>query len=324
MGIRQVFVAAATIVLLTASASRAEDQNYPTRPIHMIVPFEPGGPNDVLGRIVARKAGEYLHQTIVVENHAGAGGSMGTDMVARATADGYTLLFSGTSSLTINPLLQKAIPYDPIKNFTPLALVGTAPSVLIVPLSLPVKSVPELIALVKQKPGTYNFGSGGIAATPYLAGQLFKTMAGLDIVHIPYKGAAPALVGLLANDVQIYFGGIASIVPLIKSGQVRSLAVTSLKRTPLLPDLPTVAETIPGFEVTNWYGALAPAGTSNEIATRLHDAFTKAAEDLGVRKSLADLGTDPALANPDELRAYMKHELDKWAAVIKAAGIEPE
>ncbi len=311
-------------VFTAASASRAQSPIFPDHPIRMIVPFEAGGPNDILGRIVAKKAGEYLQQTIIVENRTGAGGALGTDSVARATPDGYTLLFSGTSSLSIVPLLQKAVAYDPLKSFAPVALVGEAPSVLIVSPSMPVKSVPELIAQAKRKPNTYNFGSGGIAATPYLAGEMLKSMSGIDIVHVPYKGAAPALLGLMSNNIQIYFGGITAILPLIKSEKVRALAVTSVKRTPLLPDLPTVAETVPGFEVVNWYGALAPAGTPPNIVARLHDAVAEAGKDQEVRKALADLGIDPIAGSSDEMRNYMKRELDKWGGVIKAAGLQPE
>lgn len=311
-------------VLMAAGAGKAQSQTFPDHPIRMIVPFEAGGPNDILGRIVAKKAGEYLHQTIIVENRTGAGGALGTDSVARAAPDGYTVLFSGTSSLSIVPLLQKAVAYDPLKSFAPIAMVGEAPSVLIVSPSMPVKSVPELIAEAKRKPNTYNFGSGGIAATPYLAGEMLKSMSGINIVHVPYKGAAPALLGLMANNIQIYFGGITAILPLIKSDKVRALAVTSVKRTPLLPDLPTVGETVPGFEVVNWYGALAPAGTPPDIVARLHDAVAEAGKDPEVRKALADLGIDPIAGSSEEMRSYMKRELDKWGGVIKAAGLQPE
>jgi tripartite-type tricarboxylate transporter receptor subunit TctC len=313
-----------SIVFFAMGAAEAQNQTFPDHPIRMIVPFEAGGPNDILGRIIAKKAGEYLRQTIVVENRTGAGGALGTDSVARAAPDGYTILFSGTSSLSIVPLLQKAVAYDPIKSFAPVALVGEAPSVLIVAPSMPVKSVPELIAEAKRKPNTYNFGSGGIAATPYLAGEMLKSMSGIDIVHVPYKGAAPALLGLMGNNIQIYFGGITAILPLIASDKVRALAVTGLKRTPLLPDLPTVAETVPGFEVVNWYGALAPAGTPPEVVARLHDAVAEAGKDPEVRKALSDLGIDPISGSPEDMRDYMKRELDKWGRVIKAAGLQPE
>jgi tripartite-type tricarboxylate transporter receptor subunit TctC len=321
----KLIAAVSSVVLLVAGSSFAEDaQSYPTRPIHMIVPFEPGGPNDVLGRILAQKAAEYLGRSVVVENRVGAGGSIGTDAVARAKPDGYTLLFSGTSSLSINPSVQKAIPYDPIRDFEPVALIGTSPSVLIVPPPLPVNSVPDLIAYAKQNPGTLNFGSGGIGAAPFLAGEMLKTTAGIDLVHVPYKGASPALVALMAQDIQVYFGGITSIIPLIKNGQVRAIGVTSLKRTPLLPDVPTISEALPGFEVTNWYGVVAPAGTPKDIVTRLHDVFAKATEDARVQKALVDLGIDASSATTEELRVYMKKELEKWAGVIKAAGVTPQ
>lgn len=314
----------ACTLMIAMSAANAQNQSFPDHAIRMIVPFEAGGPNDILGRIVAKKASEYLRQTIVVENRTGAGGALGTDAVARAAPDGYTVLFSGTSSLSIVPLLQKSVAYDPIKSFAPVALVGEAPSVLIVSPSMPVKSVPELIAEAKRKPNTYNFGSGGIAATPYLAGEMLKSMSGIDIVHVPYKGAAPALLGLMGNNIQIYFGGITAILPLVQSNKVRALAVTSVKRTPLLPDLPTVGETVPGFEVVNWYGALAPIGTPPEVVARLHDAVAEAGKDQEVRKALADLGIDPISGSPDEMREYMKRELEKWGQVIKAAGLQPE
>ena len=320
---RLIVIALATTTLVQSGGAVA--QEYPVRPIRMIVPFPPSGPNDVLGRIFAQRVGELLGQSIVIDNRSGAGGTMGTDLAAKASADGYTLLFSGTASLSINPSLQKQLPYDPIKDFAPISLVGTAPSVMVIHPGLPVKNVTELIGLAKYKPDQLNFASGGIGGAPHLAGELFKSMAGIRMTHVPYKGASPALTALIAGEVQIYFGGISSILPLMGSGKVRAIAVTSARPTPLLPGVPTLTSSgLPGYEISNWYAVVAPAATPKAIVARLNEKFVKVIAEPNVAARLADLGIDPAPSTPQELGTYIRAEITKWAKVIAGAGIKPE
>jgi tripartite-type tricarboxylate transporter receptor subunit TctC len=306
-------------------ATHAAAQDYPSKPIRMIVPFPPGGPNDILGRVVAQKLTEQMGQQVVADNRAGAGGIIGTELAARSAPDGYTLLLSGTASLSINPSLHKKLPYDPLKDFAPISLMATAPSILVTHPSVAVRSVKELIAFAKAKPGQLNFASAGLGTPPHLAGELFKHMAGIDMVHVPYKGGGPALTDLLGGQVNLYFSGISSALPFVKDGKLRGIAVTSSKRTPLMPDMPTISESgLPGYEVGNWYAMLAPAGTSASIVNRLNAQIVKALAASEVRKRFTELAADPVGSTPAQLAAYNRSELIKWAQVIKAAGIKPE
>ncbi len=316
---------AAVLFAMGILAGSAGAQEYPSKAVRMVVPFAAGGPNDVLGRVVAQKMSELLGQQIVIDNRAGGGGSTGTALVAVAPPDGYTLLFSGTSSLAVNPSLYKSLPYDPIKDFAPVGLAGTAPSLLVTHPSLPVKNLKELIALAKTHPGKLNFGSGGVGGTPHLAGELLKSLADIRIVHVPYRGAAPALTALTAGEVELYIGGVASVLPVVKRERARPLAVTSAKRTSLLPDIPTFIEAgIAGYELENWYAIVAPAATPKAIVARLNGALEKAMGSADVRKRFGDLGTNAVASTPERLGEYHRQELVKWAKVIKAAGIKPE
>jgi tripartite-type tricarboxylate transporter receptor subunit TctC len=291
----------------------------------MIVPFPPGGPNDILGRVVAQKLSEQLGQQVVIDNRGGAGGIIGAELAARAVADGYTLLFGGTASLAINPSLHKKLPYDPLRDFAAVSLVGTAPSLLTVHPSLPVKNVKDLIDLAKARPGQLNFVSAGVGTPPHLAGELFKNMTGIDMVHVPYKGGGPALTDLLAGQVGIYFSGISSVLPYVREGRLRGLAVTSAKRTAVMPDMPTIAESgLPGYEVGNWYAIVAPAATSRAIITQLNREIIRALTEPGVKKRFVELAADPVGSTPDALTAYNRSEIAKWASVIKSSGIKPE
>ena len=303
----------------------ASAQTYPARAVRMIVPFPPGGPNDILSRVVSQKMSESMGQQVVVDNRGGAGGIIGTEAAAKAAPDGYTLLLSGTAALSINPSLHARLPYDPVKDFTPISLLATAPSILIVHPTLPVKTVKEFIALAKRKPGQLNYASAGIGTPPHLAGELFKTMAGIDITHVPYKGGGPALTDLLAGQVELYFSGISSAIPLVKEGRVKAIAVTSAKRSSIMPEMPTIAESgLPGYEVGNWYAILGPAGLPREIVSRVNAEIVKALKSPETHKRVLELGADPVGSSPEQLASHMKAEIAKWAKVIKAAGIKAE
>lgn len=299
--------------------------NYPVKAVRMIVPFPPGGPNDILGRVVAQKLSEQLGQQVVIDNRGGAGGIIGAELAARAVADGYTLLFGGTASLAINPGLHRKLPYAPLRDFAAVSLVGTAPSLLTVHPALPVKNVKDLIDLAKARPGQLNFVSAGIGTPPHLAGELFKNMTGVDMVHVPYKGGGPALTDLLAGQVGIYFSGISSVLPYVREGRLRGLAVTSAKRTAVMPDTPTIAESgLPGYEVGNWYAIVAPAATPGTVVTQLNREIVRALTVPAVKKRFLELAADPIGSTPGELAAYNRSEIAKWANVIKSAGIKPE
>ena len=314
---------AIALALLQPYATQA--QSYPNRPIRMVVPFPPGGPNDVIGRLLAQKISEPLGQQVVLDNRGGAGGIIGTDIVAKAAPDGYTILFSGTASLSINPSLYLKLPYDPLKDFSHITLVGTAPSILVMHPAVPVKTIKDLIDLAKAKPGKLNFASAGIGTPPHLAGEMFNSMTGVQMVHVPYKGGGPALTDLIAGQVEMYFAGISTALPLIKDGKLRAIAVTSARRTAIMPEMPTIAESgLPGFEIGNWYAIVAPAGTPRPIVMRLNSELNKALAMADVKKRFLDLAADPIGSTPEELAAYNKSEIEKWAKLIKLAGIKPE
>jgi tripartite-type tricarboxylate transporter receptor subunit TctC len=317
-------VAALLAALLAAplgSPTLAAAADYPSRPVTLVVAFTPGGPSDVLARIVGKKMGELLNQTFVVENRPGAGGNIAADAVAHANHDGYTLLMGNNSILATNETLYKHLTYSPQKDFLPITLIGTQANILVVNPEVPAHSVKELIALAKAQPGKINFASSGYGAAAHLSGELFKTEANVNIVHVPYKGAAPALQDVIAGHVQMMFATAASVVGHIKSGKVRALAVTTLKRTAILPDLPTIDEAgLKGFEASTWHGLVAPAGTPPEVIKVLHDAAVKALRDPGVQASLGRLGVDIVGDTPAEFQAYVKAEIPKWAAIVKASG----
>jgi tripartite-type tricarboxylate transporter receptor subunit TctC len=313
-------VAGAAAVLL-ALAGAGQAQTYPTRPVTLVVAFTPAGPSDVLSRVLGQKLAELLKQPFVIVNRPGAGGNLGAEAVATAAADGYTLLMGNNSILATNASLYKSLPYDPIKDFKPISLVGDQSNILVVNPKLPVHSVAELIALAKSKPGALNYASSGVGTAAHLAGALFKAQADIDIVHVSYKGAAPALQDVITGQVQMMFATAASVIGFINSGLVRPLAVTTLKRSPILPDLPTVAEQgLPGFEATTWHGLVAPAATPAPVIERLHEATVAALHDPAVAKSLGDLGVEISGSTPEEFARYIAAEVPKWTAVVKASG----
>jgi tripartite-type tricarboxylate transporter receptor subunit TctC len=320
-------IIAALLVGLAAiwidAPARASD--YPVRPVTLIVAFTPGGPSDVLARILGKKLELLLGQPFVIENRPGAGGNIAAELAARAAPDGHTLLMGNNSILATNASLYRKVGFDPERDFAPVSMIGSQTNILVVNPALPVRSMAELIALARQKPGQLNFASSGYGAAAHLAGELFKTEAHIDIVHVAYKGAAPALQDVIAGHVQMMFATAASVVGHIRDGLVRPLAVTTLKRTAVLPDVPTIDELgIAGFDATTWHGLVAPAGTPPGIIAALHRATVTALADPETRRALGDLGVDIVGSSPAEFAAYIKSEIPKWSAVVKAAGARLE
>jgi len=297
---------------------------YPTKPIRMIVPYPPGGPTDVLGRIVAQKLSESLGQQVVVENRPGASGMIGSELVAKAAPDGYTLL-TNASIHVINPSLYPKMNFDVLRDFAPVSLIAQVPLILVVNPALPVKSVSELIALGKAQPNRLNFASSGNAAAPHLAGESFKIATGMQMQHVPYKGSAPAVADLMGGQVQLMFDSMPSAMPHVKSGKIRALAVTTAKRSPTVPDLPTVAESgVPGFDISTWYGVWAPAGTPKDIVNKVAAEMAKVLQQPAVRERLAALGAEPAGNTPEEFAAYCQSELAKWSRIVRQSGAKAD
>jgi len=316
---RAVLLGGFAVLFALAAPARAAD--YPTRPLALVVAFTPGGPSDVLARIIGKQMEQSLGQPVVIENKPGAGGNIAADFVAHAAPDGYTLLMGNNSILATNESLYKKLTYSPGKDFVPITLIGTQANILVVNPKVPVKSLTELIELCRAQPGKINFASSGYGAAAHLAGELFKAEAHVDIVHVPYKGAAPALQDVIAGSDQMMFATAASVVGHIKGGKVRAIAVTTLKRTAVLPDVPTMDEAgLKGFEASTWHGLVAPAGTPPAIIAKLHEVAVKALQDSAVRASLQRLGVDIVGDTPDEFKAYIAKEIPKWAAVVKASG----
>jgi tripartite-type tricarboxylate transporter receptor subunit TctC len=299
----------------------AQAQPYPAKPIRFVVPYPAGGPLDTVARLLGQKVSESTKQPVIVDNKPGAGGNIGADAVAKAPADGYTILMGAVATHAINPTLYSSIPYDAIKDFAPVTQVASTPNVLVVNPSVPAANVREFIAYAKANPGKLNFGSGSSGSAGHLAGELFKTMAGVDMVHVPYKGAAPAMSDLVGGQIQLMFDNLASSLAQVRAGKVRALAVTTARRSALAPDLPTIAESgLPGFDISTWFGIFVPAGTPREVVARLHDEFTRALAMPDIRERMMSLGAEPVGSTPGEFAAYIRAEADKYARVIKASG----
>jgi tripartite-type tricarboxylate transporter receptor subunit TctC len=313
------------IIFFTAASALAYAQTtYPTRAVRVIVPSAPGGGTDISARIIAPQLTQFLGQQVIVENRAGAGTMIGGEAVARAAPDGYTLLM-GISTLAINPAMYKKVPYDALKDFAPVSLAVSLSNVLVVHPSLPVRSVKEFIALVKPRPGQVNFASAGVGTSPHLSMELFLVMAGLKMLHVPYKGSGPGVTDLVAGHVPAMMPNMLSAQPHIKSGRLRALGVTGSKRAPGADDIPTIAEAgVPGYEAVQWYGLLAPAGTSRDIITRLHAGVVRALQNPDIRQRLLNDGAEPVGNSPEEFANYLRAETTKWAKVVQAAGIKPE
>ena len=306
-------------------ARTAIAQTYPVKSVRMVVPFAAGaGSNDIMARLAAQKLSDSLGQQVVVDNRPGASGIIGTDIVAKAQPDGYTVLMMSLT-FTVNPSLFRKMPYDTVKDLTPVTMVASAPLMLVVHPSLPVKSVAEFIAYAKANPGKLNFGSGGPGTTPHLAGEMLKTMAGLQMTHVPYKGGAPALTDLVGGQIQFMLENIPGTLPFAKAGKLRSLAVTDLRRSPLLPELPTLDESgLKGYQIVGWNGMFVPAGTSPAIINRLHAEVVKVLALPDVKERLATLGADSVGDTPQHFAAFIKAEIPKWAQVVKDAGLKVE
>ena len=314
--------AAVAGALLSALAGAAWGQ-YPAHPVRFIVPSAAGGGTDIIARAISARLAESLGQQFVVDNRPGAGQMIGIELAARSAPDGYTILMAA-STLAINPVMYRKVPYDPVRDFAPITQAATLPNVVVVHPSLAVKSVKELIEYARANPGRLNFASAGIGTSPQMSVELLKSMAGIDMVHVPYKGTAPGVVDLLSGQVLVMAPNVLTALPHIKSGRLRALAVTSARRSEALPDVPTVAETLAGYDSTQWYGVLAPAGTLREIVARLHDAIVRALRDPEVGKRLAADGAEAVGSTPEEFAAFIRSESEKWAKVAQAAGIKPE
>jgi tripartite-type tricarboxylate transporter receptor subunit TctC len=311
--------------LLAASAStQAQSSDYPARPVRIIVPSSPGGGTDILARLMAKKLAESMGQPFIVENRAGAGQALGIDVVARAAPDGYTLLMAA-SAIVLNQVLSKKTSYDTVRDFAPVSLIATVSNVLVVHPSLPVKTEAELIAYAKANPGTLNYSSAGTGTSPHLSMELFRSMAGITMTHVPYKGTGPATVDVVAGQVQLSMPNLLTAMPHIKGGTLRALGVTGPRRATGLPNVPTIAEAgVPGYESVQWYGLMAPTGTPAPIVARLQVEIAKSLASPEMQAAMANEGADAIGNKPQEFAAFIKSEIDKWSKVVKAARIEQD
>ncbi len=312
-------------VVLAAPLAALAQGAYPSRPIVMVVPQTAGGTNDIVGRLVSQKLGEMLSASVVVENRPGAGGNIGTQAVAKAPKDGYTLLMTISSSQAINPALYKNAGFDPVKDFRPISLIGAVPNVLLVNPSFPAKNLSELMALAKSKPGHYQYASAGNGTLNHLLGEMLNSMAGIDLQHVPYKGVAPALNDVLGGQLPIVFASMPSSLAYIKAGKLRALAVSGAVRSPALPDVPTIAESVPGYNVTLWIGLFAPAGVPVDVVARLQDGMNRALAAKDLREKLERQGVEIAGSpdkpvTPDQFAAVLNDDIVKWARIVKASG----
>jgi len=315
---------AAFVLLLSALSppllAQGGQQDYPNRPVRWIVPFAPSGPTDLMSRGVAEKLSQRLGQPFVVDNRAGAGGNIGAEVVAKSAPDGYTLMIGHVGTHAINSALYSKIAFDPVRDFTPISLISTAPLALVVPVSVPAKDVKELIALAKARPGQLNFASAGNGGPTHLAGELFRFSAHIDIVHVPYKGNAAALTDLVAGRVQMFFSNLLTAMPHVRAGKLRAIGISTPKRTPQAPDLPTVAESgVPGFAAVPWYGALGPAGLPRPIVDKLNAEIGRALALPEMQERLGQ-GLDLQSSTPEEFAALIKSELVKWRKVVRDSG----
>lgn len=313
-------IAIGCVLVLSAGAVCA--QEFPTRPIRLLVGFAPGGPTDITARLAAQHLSETLNQQVVVDNRPGAGGTVAMTTLTQAAPDGYTLSLCANGEMAISPNLRPNLAYDPLKSVAFISRIGASQLVLVVHPSLPVKSVADLIALAKARPGAINFASSGIGSTAHLSSELFKHMAGINIVHVPYKGAGPALTDLIGGQVQMLITGFSGAAPHVKSGKLRALGATGAKRMSAMPLLPTIGETVPGYEVTSWYGIVAPAATPRALITKLHGVLAAMVRKPEVAARLVSLGIEPEGSSPEEFLDQTRREIAKWAKVIKQAGVK--
>ena len=299
-------------------------QNYPIKPLRLVLPYPPGGGTELIARPLAQKVSESLGQQIIVDTRGGANGNIGMELAAKAPPDGYTIVLALTAQLAINPSFYSKLPYDPVRDYAPITLLGTAPYLLVAHPSVPAKSLPELIALARSKPGRLTFASSGNGGIPHLAFEMLKSTAGIDLIHVPYKGGGPALIDLIGGQVQLLINTISPLLPYIHSGKLRAIAVTSAKRSRTMHGLPAIAETLPGYEVSTMYGVLAPARTPKAIVNTLNAAFVNALRVSEIRERLAAYDFEPMGSTPEQLGDRMRSEIAKWAKVVKDTGARPD
>jgi tripartite-type tricarboxylate transporter receptor subunit TctC len=318
---RRTWLLAIALMAFAATLGTAKSEtNWPTRPIRIIVGFAAGGSTDVTARIVAQALSERLGQSVIVENRPGAGGNIGAEAVAKAEPDGCTLLLATNGTLAANPSLFKTLPFNVKKDFAPIALTAFVPNLLVVNPSVPATNLADFIAYAKANPGKLNFGSSGNGTSLHIAGELFNVLAGVNMTHVPYRGGALALTDLLAGQIQLMFEPVVEVIEQVRAGKVRALGVTTVKRSALLPDVPTIAESLPGYEITGWNGLLAPAATPSDIITRLNRATDEALHSSAVREKLAEQGSEPAGGTPAEFGAFLDSELIKWKKLVEISG----
>ena len=313
-------IGASALALLCVAATAASAQNWPNRPLKLVVAFAAGGSTDATARLLAQKLTERLGQPVVVENRPGAGGNIGSESVAKAEADGYTLIMATSTTHATNPSLYKNLPFDPIRDFAPVSLTAYIPNVLVVNPSVPANDLGAFVAFVKSNPGKVNYGSAGSGSSQHLAGALFATMAGAPMTHVPYRGGAPAMNDLLGGHVQAVFAPLVEALAHIQSGKLKALGVTTLRRSPLLPEVPTIGESIAGYEVTLWNGILAPAGTPAPVLAKLHAEIVAALASDDVKAQLATQGSEPVGSSPQEFAAFLRAEGPKWAKLVEISG----
>lgn len=318
------FISSCVALLMLAYAMTAHGQSYPSKPIRLFAAFPAGGPSDIVARGIGQRMSELLGQPVVVDNRSGASGHIGADAVAKALPDGYSLLL-GASFLTIGPSLYRKLPYDLVRDLAAVSLVATNQFVLLVHPTVPAQSVKDLIALVRARPGQLNYGSSGMGAPPHLSAELLKTMAKLNVVHVPYRGATAALADLIGGQVDFYFGGVSGAIPYVKSGRVRAVAVTGTRRSAQLPQVPTMAESgLDGFDIRTWFGILTTSGTPREVVSRLNNVVRTAVSEPDTQRFIAAQGIEPLSSTADEFSDFMRSEINKFAGIIRAAGLKPE
>jgi tripartite-type tricarboxylate transporter receptor subunit TctC len=301
----------------------AQAQSYPVKPIRLVVPFTPGGPNDILARLIGQKMGESWGQQVIVDNKPGGATVIGTEYAAKSPPDGYTLLIVSPTTAT-NPSLMRKLPYDTLRDLAPVILLATSPNVLVVHPSLPARSVRDLLAIAKKRPGEVTFGSGGNGTSTHLAGEILALRGGVKMVHVPYKGAAPATLGVLSGEVSFQFGSILPLMPHIKAGRLRAIAVSGLKRASVLPDVPPVAETLPGFEASPFHGIVVPAGTPRDVILKLNHEIARIMNLAESRERLAQEGTEIRTGTPEQFDTFFRAAIEKWAKVIRQVGLQPQ
>ena len=312
-------------LLLACFPVLATAQSYPAKPVRWVVPFPPGGSADIMGRMIGQELVKSLGQQVVIENRAGASAIVGSEYVAKSAPDGYTLLQANVSQMTIHPSVYPKLPYDPLRDFAPITVLGIVTSVVVVTPSLPVSSIKDLVALAKKRPGQLNFTSSGVGASTHLTGELLKQRAGIDMVHVNYKGSGPALTDVMAGFVQIMFENLPSALPYIKAGKLKVLAVTGKERSPILADVPTLAESgFPGFDMVSWQGLVAPAGTPKPIIDKLNAELARVLKTPEMRDKMFGLGTEVVANTPEQFAQYIRDETAKWSKIVKAAGIKLE